>query len=132
MCICTYVFTLCMCVADSIPTPAIDNTDPNEEIYKLSNGDSIVIPWTRTGHAHPSTAPPPPPPPDTSSSYYSSWTSYLPSLGLGQYLPTIGSHNHMELHNVRAVFQVISPQCAKVGVVGGLYCCVCLGVYMFT
>ena len=86
-------------MGSSVPTPHHGET-ADFPAYRLENGDTVEVPWTSSTAAAART---------------SNTPSMLPSFlsSLGGSFASLGSHSHMELKDIRAVFKILTPDSAK-------------------
>ncbi len=85
----------------SVPTPRTLAETPDFPPYNMEDGHQVQIPWTSSAAASARTADAP--------SIVPGWMS-----SLGSSIGSLGSHAHMEMLNIRAVFKVLTPDSAKV------------------
>jgi hypothetical protein len=86
-------------IGASVPTPRHGDT-ADFPPYRLESGQDVHVPWTSSAAAAARTKNTP-----------SIFPSFLTSLGGG--LASLGSHSHMEMKDIRAVFKVLTPVSAK-------------------
>lgn len=86
-------------IGSSLPTPSQAETAAFPS-YTLESGERVTVPWTSSAAAQARTAAAP-----------SVLPSFLGALGGG--LASLGSHAHMEMKEIRAVFKVLTPDSAR-------------------